>query len=1610
MAMNMMGLGFAFGAKDKGLGKMVDKTTKGIGLISGAVKTIGAQASKFSLGAMFNIPQQAMNTMQAISADTRVTTTSLEEFGIQADKASRKAIAGLNLTTKESKKARKEMSSTAYSTGIDIGTVTESWKSLAQNQVKVTQMGFKSFKQYSKFMQVTSTDSKEFAAGMGHAQHTLGMTGKEMQNLIETTLALGKQMDQGTEAVPSMLKKMKLMRETGAALFDSWSKEKTTKFLHSTQLVTGALQKSGMTFEAADAASDGFLNTLIKGEQSFHALYQGLDTDMDGLGKVLSENFMGPAEAFKLLEKSPHEFMLQMTKATDQIGKLADQQIADEMGIADASSLSGKKKEEYEAKSRARRLKFTGRFSQQMSKLVGSDMTTLFMSQSGKVMKQVEALGKDFEKVGGKKGSIGKMSKEFRTGRSATVNFARAQALLVTKMKHLDGTMKSGTFLQEYNQSSKLVISSMRGIAKKGGPVAKAMTTLIDFSNFGLGGVISRLHPMGPALTTVMEKFAPYLQMLPALAVGFKALFSPMTLIVAALGGIYLALKFPEEASKAFAKFSDAVERYGPKIYGVAKEIAVGIAKAIAKVFIFIWDHIDWAKVQTKLYWVAEKIGEGIKWALLKVLDFAEMLIQAFGNINFDTIKKYLTIGFKYAFYAIVLAVGWVLKQLPDLMRGAFKILYAVIFSFFDGIRDAFKEQFPRWAKFFDTFFGTIKYAFIALTAFMIARWVAMTGIAIAETTKTWLWKKKVYLMSKYYELEEQMNIAAGYVAKKALALEDFLWTRAEMIKEWALKTYHHVQEKMREEGFFVWKMAKLTAWAAYSVAKFLIVGAAQTAMWLAGQIAAVAMWAAALFPIAAVIIAITAVGAAVYAIVEYWDEIVDYFKGLGKKIGKIFKGIGETILDWLMWPIDKVKAAYNGVKDAIGGFFSDVGSFISDTVSSAVGMSDSGTESAVKNIKDQAKTIERAGKDAQGWFKGATDKIKKDTRSAVLNQQAEGKKLGGSLTGMIEGVKNSSKKAANAAMSHLMKLGAEAKKHWADLKGEKILKKNESEAAKLMKQYENMDKARAMVGGKAMEAHYGKKTIAKAQASIDAVGKKYQEETGRSMKLDAEAAASVVAKFQVNKAAVKKLSAVHRAAFVEKRKRTMDAFTLEGQELKNLHFKEEISAKELAQREELLNRRMQVAANEQKLEFAMRSGGLSALTELAGKFYKGQQLAAVINAAQMEASYSEFISKTKNLMSTVPKEFKEAAQASMDALNEGYREEVRLLDTKKLKAAEYKIELGKIDQAFSDNSLEVVRVAQLAQKELLAGATIQTGIDKIEKQTEKFKASVKENVKVAATEAEQILSESFGVTNQEAMNFLKDMVGVDPAGLKKSLTKIKKQYIAFLAAVQVQGKKLLKDTKVQFGEYQKTFEEFWKDMENFANDYGQKILTISRNFWTAILGLSRNGTTQMTAAATLMISTLETNFKKVNILDILTAGGKIRSWAIRIVEGLQAAFSGTNPFDTAIEIAARNATAIIKSMEGERGEKGTVTPVSRMSHRQVSTQSARSKVRDDLIAATNEPTWSIEAKEQRDRANAILENGFRTLLMLNAGGSAQKKTERALNRGTINLREAPDI
>ncbi len=1395
--------------------------------------------------------------------------------------------------------------------------------------------------------------------------------------------------------------------------------------------------KSGMSAEGAQASANAFLKTIMKGKQSFHDLYTGIETDLGPLAKVMSENFQGPEEAFRLLEKSPHEFVLKMHKATNALGKLAEKQVLQQYDVKDASQLSTKQRTEYDAKVRAQQLTYTQRFSTQMSKLVGSDMTTLIMKNSDKTMKKMDQLGKNFDKVGGKKGAISKITKQYRDGRTATERFAIAQDLLITRMKKLRGTMSDTRFLGDYAKSSGLVLSKMKQMADKGGPVGKAMTTMIDFSNFGLCGVLARLHPMGLGLTTIVQKFAPVLAMLPALAVGFSALFSPLTLVAVAIGGIYLALKYPEQAAKAFKKFSSAVKTYLPKILNTAKMIVIGVAKALAKVFVYIWENVDWAKVwsimvtvaQTlaevvvyiwksinwgavakAIKWAAQKIGQVLKWALLKVIQISDWLIYSFSKIDFETIRGYLAVGFKYAFHALLLAAGYAITRLPYLLKGAFKVMYAVIFGFFDGIRDFFAEQFPQFTKFFTVMFATVKYAFAALATYMIGRWVAMKIIAIKSAISTWYLEKKLWIKKEYLARKTQIRKAAGYV-----------W------------------EKSRDTAKFLWKIAYSSNWSLFEIGKILIVKAAWllyysaillgavpvfaaliagTVAWAAGQLVAlvagkiawVAMWAAALFPITAIVLAVAAVVAAVYMIIKHWGKIVKFFKDIGKALWGIVKKIGKALLWWFTWPIKLLKKAWNAVK----GYFKSVGNFIGGVVSSIVGKAKSVVNSAVGFVTGGlvefgppmialSATVEKAGEKTVKAFAGMTKEIRKNTENAVKTQELEAGKLATSLKGVVGGVKKYSKTAADAVIGHVKRTADEANKHWKMIFRPSMFDGALSDVELIMKKYEGLNR---IIGGRTRGVNQGKRTR-EAAKEMSAMESAYLKKHGSMLSTDIQVTERKTKMFMLSKEQLQKMTKADRTYFEGKRKQLVQTAATDIHQLWRASNAGEIAGAENKKRSKEIRAAATAARKQQVLEMAYAAGGLKGLAETVKKVYGDFVSQSVKTSTLMSVHIGRYVVQSRAALIGLTGDIRSRAEAGLKILQKAHAAEIAGIKAKGLTLKKYKAALISLDKKYADASQKIGEAATAGRKKMGKGLMDKKDVLKdLDEMIAMYKKKVGGLATASYKEITSAAAKQFGTTGREATNFLKAMSGINRSKLVRDLGRIKTAYIKFLKGAAGEGKKLLTKTRTHFKAYQTEFKNLWKSMLDYTKNYTGKIQGVATRFFAALMKSVGTGTTQMAAAGASMIAILTSSFSGFNLLDILTSGGKIRDWGLRVIRGLQSAFAGTNPFDTAIELAARNARAIIGAMASERESKGTVKPITKLSYFQIASESARTKAKGDLINATHAPLWSKKVIDQNEMTNRILEKGFKTLLMLQGSKSQQRAAQAELRAG-INLKGA---
>lgn len=935
--MNLMGLGYNFIGKDKNLTKTALNIQKEIYGLDKAIGDLNQSVSKGGgLGEMFKgmmkLPdiKGMANEMVNLAGDYKITTTNLEAHVVASDKAFRKASAGMNLSAKDSKKWQKTVTNVAYKLNVDVGAVTESFKALQQSGIDLEKIGLKNFETFQKFVDVTGIDPKQFTASIVYLKDTVGLTNDEVKDFLETTITIGNKFNMGTEAVASMSAVVQNLQQENAKMFAQWGPKRTKRFLEGTQLVAAAFLKSGKTAEEAQAAAQHLMGVLVQGQGAFADMFGGLQNSMGDFGEVLATNFGSAEQAFQLLQESPDQFISKMYETVDTIRKMkTDKILADAFGGAKLEDLNEQQRASFEAMLGADMQQTVGRMAGQFQNVLGPAATDLITRGLGPMGDQFKNLSAELSKPGGladKNGAAIKMAKNFRTGLTAQEELTRAQDRFQTSLKRMAG-MNDWAFLKKYNESVKLAHGSLAELGKDTGPKGFIFRALVGLKNYGFGGMLSQIHPLGPAVADLLKSFGPVIQQAGQFLQTMTLLASPMTLII---GGLALFVAYSKDMTVAgkkvrpmidgliatLSKFAkkigafiadmmpkvvDTIKSFMEAIPGYIKKIPFApIGKAIGQLIISAFKMIvdligpitkmlvetmkgafaalaavDWRSVASSLVEVGIAIFDAIAYGIAEAFKALGWIISAVANINWQAVGQVVADFSKKAFEMIIPALWTVLEKIPGMIKSVFLGAIKVVFSIFDGLGNYLKEKFPKWVGVINAAITAMKVIFVGVVGVMIAYYGALATAAVAS-----------------------------FVAQKIAAITEFL-----IIKSFVLLSFLEM---------------------------------------IAGAVAAGAAIVIALAPI---LVPIMAVVAAAALIIKYWEPIKKFFSNLFGGLVDLIKRYVGWLLKLFTDPIGAIKDAWNSLKEWVGGAVEWVGGVVDDVSSWIVDVF-TDTDDAAKKVK----------------------------------------------------------------------------------------------------------------------------------------------------------------------------------------------------------------------------------------------------------------------------------------------------------------------------------------------------------------------------------------------------------------------------------------------------------------------------------------------------------------------------------------------------------------------------------------------------------------------------------------------------------------------------------
>ena len=469
--LNFMGLGFSFGAEDKGLSRMQRDVDSGFLKITGTLEQLATVASKFSTTGM-NL------------------TTGLEASRTAWDKSVRSTLVGAGIMGEELKKARREAMGLAE--GLNI-----SGTAAAESVV--------AFKRSSDVFKAMKVDAKELAK----FQEAFGVKSLELADITkrltgEMKLApdaaadlMGKIIDSGqaTEDVAGQFSFFKdnidLISRASAAGFTD-----TKKFAEGMLSTSKALFKMGLDSKTARASTVSLSEAMIDSQEAMHGLRSGTNKDIGPLLKEMSIVRQDLGSAFDTMKEGPEGFTKGMGQVFAQMVKFKKGNVTEALDF----------------------------FSARMSKVLDPKTAASFKN----VFKNMAASGEQFDPntFGDKFALVAKsmkdMNKEgFRTGRTTEQWMKLYEEQFVVKFRNITGA--GNELMHENGKALRKYGGLLKGMAKADGPVGSFMTKMSEMHSIGASALLPKsMRGVAHTMGLMIEQTVPLIKNLEDL--GFTSL------------------------------------------------------------------------------------------------------------------------------------------------------------------------------------------------------------------------------------------------------------------------------------------------------------------------------------------------------------------------------------------------------------------------------------------------------------------------------------------------------------------------------------------------------------------------------------------------------------------------------------------------------------------------------------------------------------------------------------------------------------------------------------------------------------------------------------------------------------------------------------------------------------------------------------------------------------------------------------------------------------------------------------------------------------------------------------------------------------------------------
>ena len=304
MALNFLGLGFSFGARDDGLGRAVQGLNNDFKKLGREI--LGLQRLQTLLSALsFVRLDQLGDKFKAISVSGLDLTSNIESKFQDVQVSAAKLGVSLGKNQTQINQMSKAAFALSKSLGISGEAALDAEVGFGYFGDTLKALGIKGAADFAKFGDVTGVNTQKFGYDLSQLQKSLGLTANDMARIINSAKIYGQETGNLSEELNGISQLQSLLMSQ--KLTFGKNSDQLAEFSSQIYSLGQAFQKAGIQDGKAFAMS--IAENATKAGKDFKSLFSGVGDDIPEFAKQLALVGFPVDKAFKSMQEGPLDFI-----------------------------------------------------------------------------------------------------------------------------------------------------------------------------------------------------------------------------------------------------------------------------------------------------------------------------------------------------------------------------------------------------------------------------------------------------------------------------------------------------------------------------------------------------------------------------------------------------------------------------------------------------------------------------------------------------------------------------------------------------------------------------------------------------------------------------------------------------------------------------------------------------------------------------------------------------------------------------------------------------------------------------------------------------------------------------------------------------------------------------------------------------------------------------------------------------------------------------------------------------------------------------------------------------------------------------------------------------